>query len=146
MSLTFLVAIVAVGITAVVVAVHLSGGTRIATLENAEMAKQRFADDFADLAIRDVWLTEDREAAFLALEDGRAGVVSALGGNFLARVLRGDEFASPPARDGRTVILLLSDYTWRGGLFIFASEDEAQAVAELIGADADNAQGVLSHG
>ena len=144
MSLTLLVIMVVVGIGAIVIAVHLTGGTRTATLDDAEAAKNRFAADFADTAVRDVWLTADRHAAVLALEDGRAGVVSALGDRFLTRIVgKGDAKA---VADGPTVSLGIDDFTWRGGPFTFASEREAQSAAALLNGSLAHAEGVKAHG
>ena len=144
MSLTLLVVMVVVGIGAIVIAVHLTGGTQTATLDDAEAAKRRFAADFADLAIRDVWLTADRHAAILALEDGRAGIVSALGDRFLTRIVGSGDAA--PVANGTTVSLGIDDFTWRGGTFTFASEREARAIAALLNGDPAHADGVEAHG
>lgn len=146
MSLTLLVVMVVAGIAAIVVAVHLTGGTRTATLDGAEAARRRFAEDFADLGVRDVWLTEDRTVAFLALDDGRAGVVSALGDRFLTRIIGRGDLAGRPQRDGRAVCLRIDDFTWHGGSFIFASEEEAEALARLLEPGAAQAEEAKAHG
>jgi hypothetical protein len=135
---------VVVGIAAIVLAVHLTGGTRTATLDDAEAAKRRFAADFSDIAVGNVWLTADRHAAILALADGRAGIVSALGDRFLTRIVgSGDAEA---VADGPTVALRIEDFTWRGGPFTFASEPEAQAAADLLNGSPAHSDGVEAHG
>lgn len=146
MSLTLLVVMVVAGITAIVVAVHLTGGTRTAALEDAEAARRRFADDFAEIPVRQAWLTEDRRTAFMALEDGRIGLVAALGDRFLTRIVGSADRAGQPAVDGRTVKLRLDDFTWRGGSFTFRSEEEARAVAALFADPRQRAQGAEAHG
>lgn len=146
MNLTLLVVMVVVGIGAIVIAVHLTGGTTTATLDDAEAAKQRLAADFADVTIRDVWLTADRHAAILALEDGRAGIVSALGDRFLTRIVGPRDATVKADADGRTVSLSIDDFTWRGGPFTFASERDAQAAAALLNGDLVHADGVEAHG
>jgi hypothetical protein len=145
MSLTVLVVMVVVGIAAIVIAVHLTGGTVTARLDSADAAWRRFADDF-DVGIRDVWLTEERHAAFLALEDGRAGIVSALGDRFLTRIVLPGDPAMQVDLDGRTVKLRIDDFTWHGGPFTFASEQQAEAVAGLLGASPALAEGVKVDG
>lgn len=143
MSLTLLVVMVVVGIGAIVIAVHLTGGTRTATLDDAEAAKSRLAADFADIAVGGVWLTADRHAAILALADGRAGIVSALGDRFLTRIVgSGDAEA---VADGPTVSLGIGDFTWRGGPFTFASERDAQAVTNLLNGSLVHPDGVEAH-
>ena len=136
MNLTLLVVMVVVGITAVVVAVHLTGGTVTAALADAAAAKRRFASDFADLDITNVWLTEQRHAAFLALVDGRTGIVSALGDRFLTRIAAAGDPAMKVDRDGSTVRIWIDDFTWHGGPFTFAEEADAQAIAQRLGAKA----------
>jgi hypothetical protein len=146
MSLTLLVVMVVVGIGAIVIAVHLTGGTRTATLDDAEAAKRHFAADFADIAVRDVWLTADRHAAVLALEDARAGIISALGGRFLTRIVGNGDATVKADAEGPTLSLGIDDFTWRGGPFTFASEREAQAVAALLNGGLVHADGVKTHG
>lgn len=50
MSLPVLVALVVFGIALSVAAVHFTGGTRTATLADADQALSRFAQDFPDEA------------------------------------------------------------------------------------------------
>ncbi|MEX0953736.1 MAG: hypothetical protein WDZ83_00825 [Rhizobiaceae bacterium] len=137
---------VVVGIGAIVIAVHLTGGTRTATLDDAEAAKRRFGADFADIAVRDVWLTADRHAAILALEDGRAGIVWALGDRFLTRIVGNGDATAKADADGPAVSLGFDDFTWRGGPFTFASAREAQAAAVVLNGGMAHADGVKVHG
>jgi uncharacterized protein involved in tellurium resistance len=146
MSLTLLVVMVVAGITAIVVAVHMTGGTTTAALNDEEAARRRFADDFGDIGVDRVWLTESRNAAVLELDDGRAGVVSALGDRFLTRIVSAGDPAIGAEADGRTVSLNIDDFTWRGGPFIFAHEREAAAVARLFNAKPALAEGVEANG
>lgn len=146
MSLTLLVVMVVGGITAIVVAVHLTGGTVTATLDDEAAAKRRFADDFADVGVRDVWLTENRQTAILALDDGRVGVVSALGDRFLTRIVSANDPTVRADADGKIVSLNIDEFTWHGGALAFASEKDAQAVAALLQSDRQPAGGVKVHG
>ena len=146
MSLTLLVIIVAAGITAVVLAVHLTGGTRTLALDDADAARRRFADDFADLDMGDVWLTEDRTAAFFDLGGGRAGVVAALGDKYLTRVLDRAATEVDLLPDGRTITLAVDDFTWRGGSFTFASAADAQAVKAMLARSQTEVKGAGGHG
>ena len=146
MSLTLLVIMVVVGITAIVVAVHMTGGTVTAALETAAAAKRRFADDFADVIVTDIWLTKERNAAFLALEDGRTGIVSALGDRFLTRIVDASDPATRVELDGAMVRISINDFTWRGGPFTFSDEADARAVAHRLGAEAGTTEGANAHG
>lgn len=134
MSLTLLVVMVVVGIAAVVAAVHMTGGTVTAAVQDADAARRRFAEDFGDVNVADVWLTEQRQAAFLALDDGRTGIVSAFGDRYLTRIAATGDPAMKIERDGCTVRIRLNDFTWQGGAFTFADEADAKAVARRLGA------------
>ncbi|WP_206075927.1 hypothetical protein [Mesorhizobium sp. Z1-4] len=146
MSLTLLVVMVVVGIAAVVAAVHMTGGTVTAALDGTEAARQRFASDFADMEVTETWLTEQRDAAFLALEDGRTGIVCAFGDRFLTRIASAGDPAMRVECDGRTVRIRMDDFTWHGGPFTFASEADALAIARRLGAEADTPEGAKTHG
>lgn len=128
MSLTLLVFIVVAGIAAVVVAVHMTGGSVRAKLDGEEAARLRFADDFPDLVPASVWLTRDRCAAIIGLNDGRVGIVHALGGKFLTRLVAAGDLIGTPRASNSAVAVRLRDFTWHGGAFAFADTEEARAV------------------
>lgn len=129
MSLPLLVAMVVVGIAAIVVAVHLTGGTRRAVLADEEAARARFAVDYPRERVGDVVLSNVRETAFLGLEGGRTGIVQSLGGHFLTRIVRPGEVARLEQPSETTLRLRLRDITWPGGSFDFASAAEARRIA-----------------
>lgn len=128
MSLPVLVAMVVVGIAAVIAAVHLSGGSARARLSGADQALQRFAMDFPEIAVSAVFLTEDSGTAFLLLENGSDGIVRSIGDKFLTRIVARADVVALRALDDRTVSLRLRDFTWKGGDFRFAGDDAAGAV------------------
>lgn len=128
MGLTLLVILVVGGIAAIVLAVHLTGGSRTARLADAAQARARFAEDFPDHAVRAVRLAGDGETAFLALGDGRTGIVQAFGDRFLTRVLAARDIAGLEKPDAVTVSVRLRDFTWTGGRFRFADPADADAV------------------
>lgn len=131
MSLTVLVAIVVIGIAAVLVAVHASGGTRAAELANADQARRRFAEDFPNETIAEVLLTTPPTAAFLLLDGTRTGIVQAVGMHFLTRIVRPPDLAAVDA-DGATLSLKTRDFTWAGGCFRFASPWEVQRLSQRL--------------
>lgn len=128
MSLTLLVIIVVAGIAAVVIAVHLTGGSARAQLDGQEAARKRFAEDFPDLVPASVWLTKDRCAAILSLNGGRIGIIHALGGKFLTRLVTADDLVGTPRANDAIVRVRLRDFTWRGGVLAFDDVEEARAV------------------
>lgn len=133
MSLGLLVVMVVVGVSGVVLIVHLTGGSRRARLADEAAARARFGVDYPDLAIVAVHLTKEGDAAFLALNDGRVGIVAAIGDRFLTRLIATHDLAGAPRVSGATLALRLRDFTWPGGTFTFAGEEEAGAVAALLG-------------
>ncbi|MCO5158223.1 MAG: hypothetical protein M9945_15985 [Aquamicrobium sp.] len=134
MSLGLLVAMVVIGVSGVVLLVHLTGGSRRARLADEAAARARFGVDYPDPAIVAVHLTQDGDAAFLALDDGRVGIVAAVGDRFLTRLVGAADLAGAPRVAGATLMLRLRDFTWPGGAFTFAAEGEARAVAALFAA------------
>lgn len=132
MSLPVLVAMVAIGIALIIAAVHFTGGTKAAVLESEADARRRFADDFPDEQIEDVRLTQAKGSAFLRLRDGRAGVVQAIGGRFLTRIVMPAELVKVSRPDPATVSVRFRDFTWPGGDFRFAGEAEALAVMDML--------------
>ncbi len=134
MGLGLLVAMVAVGVSGVVLIVHLTGGSRRARLDGDAMVRARFAQDFPDLAASAVYLTKEGDAAFLQLDDGRTGIVASIGDRFLTRVVGAADLAAAPRADGTVLHFRLRDFTWKGGAFTFAGEDEARAVRQLLAA------------
>lgn len=131
MSLGLLVAMVVVGVSGVVLIVHLTGGGAPARLAGEAAARERFAFDFPDPGVRSVHLTRAGEAAFLALEDGRVGIVQAVGGKFLTRLVAASDLAGAPRATDSTLALRLRDFTWPGGVFTFDGSSEARAVEAL---------------
>lgn len=134
MGLELLVAMVVVGVSGVVLIVHLTGGSRRARLDDAAAARARFAVDFPDPGIMAVHLTKDGDAAFLALDDRRVGIVAAIGDRFLTRMVGTSDLADEPRVAGAVLTLHLRDFTWKGGSFTFAGEAEARAVQQLLAA------------
>lgn len=132
MPLEILALLVVIGVGGVVLAVHLSGGTVSATLASEKEAVDRFYLDFAEAAVDWTVITAQRDAAFLALKRGGAGIVRAIGDCYLTRYLSpGSRFHCE--RKGDTGLsLALGDVSWRGGDFIFENADERDRVAGLL--------------
>lgn len=132
MSLPILVAMVVIGITAAVLAVHLTGGSAKARLAGPDQARNRFAEDFPDEAVLAVRLTSEAETAFLELGDERMGIVQVFGDKFLSRIVSHRDIARIAAPRQAVVSIRLHDFTWGGGEFRFDDEDAASAVVQAL--------------
>jgi len=134
MSLPVLVGLVVVGIALSVLAVHFTGGSRIATLAGAAQALSRFADDFPDEKVAAVRLTADSRTAFLDLGEGRSGIVHSVGDCFLTRIVTPHDIMVLDVDEAAgTISLRLADFTWKGGCFAFADKADAGVVAAALG-------------
>ena len=133
MSLPVLVALVVVGIALSVLAVHFTGGSKIATLAGADQALDRFADDFPDEKAGAVRLTADSRTAFLDLGQGRCGFVHSVGDCFLTRIVTRHDIQALDVDEAGAITLKLADFTWKGGRFAFADRADAKAVAAALG-------------
>ncbi|MGO4833287.1 hypothetical protein AB4144_13525 [Rhizobiaceae sp. 2RAB30] len=133
MSLPVLVALVVVGIALVVVAVHLTGGSKIATILGDDHARQLLREDFPDELPGKVAITGDRMSAFLELPGGRTGIVQSFGDGYFTRIATPKDVAAATLRPPATVTIRFRDFTWTGGHFIFADENVARAIAATLG-------------
>lgn len=138
MSLPVLVAIVAFGIALSVAAVHFTGGSKTATLAGPDQALHRFAEDYPDETAATVRLTADAKTAFLDLGRGRIGIVHSIGDCFLTRIVTPADTKVSGAGEAHTVLVRLTDFTWKGGRFRFASAADAQALLNALGSHHPN--------
>jgi hypothetical protein len=132
MSLPLLVAIVAFGIALSVAAVHFTGGSKTATLAGTDQALSRFAEDYPDEAAATVRLTADAKTAFLDLGRGRIGIVHSIGDCFLTRIVSTADIAVSNSDETNTILMRLTDFTWKGGRFRFANAGDAQALLKAL--------------
>ncbi len=132
MSLPVLVVLVVVGIAAIVLAVHLTGGTRNAALAGDSVARERFALDHPrerPIAIR---MTMTGHAAFLELDGDRTGIVQSFGSRFLTRILTAADVKRIDRASPTELDIASRDFTWRGGRYEFASAEDAGRIAERL--------------
>lgn len=122
---------VVVGVSTVVLLVHATGGSRRAHLVDAGAARERFLIDYPDLTIGAVVLTVGNDAAFLAVDGRRFGLVQAVGSHFLTRLLDGSAMARA-AHDGASIDLALSDFTFAGGRYTFADPADADRAWSMV--------------
>lgn len=133
MSLPVLVILVVVGITAAVLAVHLTGGSKIATIRDTSHARELFATDFPEERTGDATLTTDRHSAFMTLPGNRVAIVQSFGDGFFTRSVSASDIASITVREPATISIRFKDFTWTGGHFHFDNADTARAIGALLG-------------
>lgn len=132
MSLPLLVAIVAVGITLIVVAVHFTGGSKPAVIADADHARSLLLADFPNEQTTRVELTADQRSAFIGLTGDRVGIVQSFGDGFFTRIVSAGDVATIKLREPATVSIRFRDFTWTGGHFIFSSPNAAAAIAAAL--------------
>ncbi|MGX7873163.1 hypothetical protein ACVDG5_010540 [Mesorhizobium sp. ORM6] len=141
MSLPVLVVLVVFGIALSVAAVHLTGGSKTATLAVPDQALSRFAEDFPDEVVGAIHLTADAKAAFLDLGRGRIGIVHSIGDCFLTRIVTLGDIKVSTTGEANTILIRLADFTWKGGRFRFPSAADAQALLNALRSHHSNSTG-----
>lgn len=132
MGLPVLAALVVVGIALIVLAIHLTGGSRAATIADAEHARALLAADHPNAKALDVVVTADRRAAFLALHGGGVGLVHAIGLKYLTRIYAPGQVGTVRREGERTLVVRPGDFTFSGGRFAFADPAAADTVERLL--------------
>jgi hypothetical protein len=140
MSLPILVAIVAVGIALAVAAVHLTGGSRQASISSEDEALQRFLLDFPAEDAGAVRLTLDGKAAFISLYSAGTGIVGVIGDKFVTRIVSARDVKRLTLA-GNTVSIRFRDLTWPGGDFVFTEPSAAREIAEALDPSLTSATG-----
>jgi hypothetical protein len=132
MSLPLLVVIVVVGITATVLAVHFTGGSRRAAVRGEDHARDIFKAEHPDILTGTVAVTKDGQSAFLALPGDTMGVVHVLGDGYLTRVFSRKDVGHAAFTEPATVTIRFRDFTWTGGHFTFSDAIAAKWVADAL--------------
>jgi hypothetical protein len=132
MGLPILAAMVVIGVTAAVLAVHFTGGSANASLAGSDQTLSRFADDFPDENVLAIRFTSNAETAFLELEGQRTGIVQVFGDKFLTRIVSPHDVARIDTPQRTVISIRLHDFTWGGGEFRFADEAAAGAVLQAL--------------
>jgi hypothetical protein len=132
MSLPVLIVLVAVGISLVVAAVHFTGGSKVAVIDDESHARRIFSLDFPDETPTEVMITADRHSAFLSLSGRRVGMVQSFGDGFFTRIATARDIAAIALR-GQALSIRFRDFTWTGGFFRFAEDGPAARVAAILG-------------
>lgn len=131
MSLPILVALVVGGISLIVLAIHLTGGTRNAALQTAAEAVARFTADFPEEIVSRAVIAGDGLSAFLELTGGRTGIVQSVGDRFLTRIeAPGDVVVEKTAGSG--LRLRTHEFSWAGGIYDFDSAVTRDEIARRL--------------
>lgn len=133
MSLPILVAIVAIGITLTVLAVHFTGGSKVATIADANHAAQLFLADYPNEHAGPALLTSDKQSAFIVMPGERIGIVQAFGDGYFTRIVTAGDVASVRVQDPAVLTVRFRDFTWTGGHFRFAERAVAESIAASLG-------------
>ncbi|MDF1609899.1 hypothetical protein PZ897_17075 [Hoeflea sp. YIM 152468] len=129
MSLGALIVVVACGVLLVISAVHYFGGSRIAATRDHGEVILEFARAYPGEAIRSVTMTEDRQASFLRLADGKTGFLQTMGRHHVARLILPGEVTVLPLEGQPGFHVKFHDSTLKGGNYIFASTEDAAEVS-----------------
>lgn len=133
MQLWQLVLLVVLGISGGVWLVHLSGGSRVATIADYAQAIIRFQLDFPSVTPSKVIITKSGNAAFLNIGQEGVGLLHAIGDGFLTRILSANDIVSA-TRNDLTLTLKLNDFTFRGDTYTFNDQQTTSAVLVLLSA------------
>jgi hypothetical protein len=127
--------VVVCGIAAIVLAVHLTGGTTVAHFATDADARDRFLIDFPEAGVEAVHMSANRRDAVLELADGHLGVVHAMGSNYLTRYVHAREMLA--GADGAKLKVVTRDLTWPRAEVTFEDTETAARVAALFGGTED---------
>jgi hypothetical protein len=124
MALPLLLLLVVVGVSLVVGAVHLAGGSKISQLQDKNAALERFAFDFPDFTASKTLLALDHNVAVLTNDKSAiAGLVVVMGTHSLTRLLDADILNSV-TRSNKGLALGLSDMTLPIVDIVLSSEED----------------------
>lgn len=130
MSLPLLAILVVGGVSGILLAIHLAGGTRDVRLDAPDAAMQRFALDFPEAAPRAVILDAAGDAAFLDTDAG-VGLVQAIGDRYLTRLIDpGQAKMSRPAPEH--LALAFAETGLPPATYTFAGPADCERVAALL--------------
>ena len=111
MALPLLLMLVVIGVSLVVGAVHLAGGSKTSQLRDENTALERFAFDFPDFLASKTMLASDHNVAVLIDEkSANAGLVVVMGAHSLTRLLDAN-FLNSVTRSNNGLVLGLADMT-----------------------------------
>lgn len=111
MSLPLLLVLVLVGVSLVVGAVHLAGGSRKHRISNEDEARQRFFEDFPEFSSDKIILGTDHNVAVLLNDSSKAaGLVVVMGVHSLTRLLD-HSLLNSVTRSNQGLVFGLADMT-----------------------------------
>ncbi len=130
MTLPILLLIVVIGVSVVVGAVHLAGGSRIVPIPSEADALERLQLDYPDYSASSVYLSDDhRNALIFDNKEKTAGLVVVMGDRSLTRMLDQTMIKSIERRKNE-IKLKLADLTLPAIRFICGDETVADSIAQ----------------
>ena len=124
MTLPLLLLLVVIGVSLVVGAVHLAGGSNISALLDEKAAIERFTIDFPDFENTKTVLASDHNVAVLINDRSAiAGLVVVMGAHSLTRILDAD-FLYSVTRSDKGLVLGLADMTLPVVDIVLSNEEE----------------------
>ncbi len=134
MSLPILVIMVIAGVSAVGLAVHLSGGSRDAALTGEAMARARYAEDFPDDSVEEVVMAADGAGAVLKIGNGVVGIVHNFGDRFVTRRLAPGTPVETREDGSDGFVLLPHEFAWTEARFRFGDADACRRARSAVDA------------
>lgn len=128
MTLPLLLLLVVIGVSLVVGAVHLAGGTKTSSLLDKSKVLDRFAIDFPEFSSERIVIASDHNVAVL-IDDRSAiaGLVVVMGAHSLTRILDAN-FLNSVTRSDKGLALGLSDMTLPVVDIVLSDEEDILAV------------------
>lgn len=139
MPLEFLLVLVVGGVSLIVVAVQYSGISRPFRLGSEAEAREAFVLRNEDERPAACILSRDGRAAFLKLDNGRTGVISAMGSKYVTRVFGPEDIRSVACDGNGGMVVRYRDFTYPFGRYRMADAESALEVAEWLGVESNAA-------
>ncbi len=132
MTLPLLLLLVVIGVSLVVGAVHLAGGSKISALDDENSALERFSVDFPEFVSTKIVLASDHNVAVLINDrSDNAGLVVVMGAHSLTRILDAN-FLNSVTRSDKGLVLGLADMTLPVVDIVLSNEDEILEVEDCL--------------
>jgi len=129
MSLGALIVVVAFSVTLVIgLVLYTSGSRRKKERDHGEVILE-FARAYPGEAIRSVTITEDGNASFLRLADGKTGFLQTMGRHDVARLILPGDVSVQALEDRPGLQIEFHESTLKGGDYVFCSTEDAAEVS-----------------
>ena len=132
MTLPLLLLLVVVGVSLVVGAVHLAGGSKASALLDETAALERFSVDFPEFMSTKTVLASDHNVAVLINDRSvNAGLVVVMGAHSLTRILDAN-FLNSVTRSDKGLVLGLADMTLPVVDMVLSNEEDILEIEDCL--------------